>query len=60
MVWGIKWAGAARRACGHESLIVTKVAGLERTVCEGCGNVSVRYLYDVLQKSHATRQTEAV
>lgn len=39
-------AGGGRqlRRCGHTHTVTTFIAGLARTVCESCGNVSIRYL----------------
>ena len=30
--------------CDHPHSVTTFIAGLARSVCEGCGNVSIRYL----------------
>jgi hypothetical protein len=35
--------------CAHKSVLVTTTAGLERSVCEDCGHVSVRYVADTVK-----------
>lgn len=35
---------SARAACEHQSTVTVRNGGIERTVCESCGNVSFRGL----------------
>lgn len=39
------FAGRRRSSvsCSHDQTVVSVVAGLERTVCESCGHVSVKH-----------------
>lgn len=37
-------------ACEHTRTVTTFIAGLARTVCESCGNVSIRYLGEAASK----------
>lgn len=51
----------SQRYCSHESTVSVISAGLERVICEECGNISVRYesmiRHDV-DRSQFTRQAD--
>ncbi len=40
------------QTCTHGEATTTITAGLERSVCERCARVSVRYLYDLLEETY--------
>lgn len=52
----------ARRAeCEHRNIVTVRNAGIERTVCEACGNVSLRGLEGLsgsVSRSQFERESE--
>ena len=36
----------SRRECAHETVLAVQAAGVERAICETCGNISVRFVYE--------------
>lgn len=44
-----RFRGARMGRCSHDSVVTTTNAGIERVVCEHCGNVSVRYIEEAVR-----------
>jgi hypothetical protein len=47
--WSGFWGRPRVGMCGHKKVISTLTAGLERSVCEDCGHVSVKFVSDTVK-----------
>ncbi|MCI0678166.1 MAG: hypothetical protein L0Z63_03880 [Actinobacteria bacterium] len=47
--WSGFWGRPQVGMCAHKNSITTVTAGLERSVCEDCGHVSVRFVAETVK-----------
>lgn len=51
----------ARKKCAHESIVTVRTAGIDRTICEVCGKVSIKSkegLSGTVERSQFERDSE--